>query len=179
MDDDKIFAIERPHPKLMTLYLIRSLLTGPLIVFSLPVLYFRYHTLRYRFDNEGVGMRWGVLFRHEINLTYSRIQDIHVTSGVIQRWLGLADLQIQTASGGAGAEMTIEGLREYEAIRDFLYTRMRGYKDGTRQAGAEAKRAGGAPPAAQDAEALAALRSAVAELKGAREALQTLARREG
>jgi putative membrane protein len=46
---------------------------------------------------------------------------------VIQRWLGLANVEIQTASGSTGAELVIEGFKNYEAIRDFLYTRMRGY----------------------------------------------------
>jgi putative membrane protein len=73
-------------------------------------------------------MRVGILFRKEVNLTYARIQDIHLRSGFLQRWLGLADIQIQTASGSAGAELVIEGFKEFEAIRDFLYTRMRGYQ---------------------------------------------------
>ena len=36
-----IFAPERPHPRLWTFYLIRSVLTGPAIILSLPLLYFR------------------------------------------------------------------------------------------------------------------------------------------
>jgi uncharacterized protein len=125
-----IFALERPHPSLWTLYLIRAVLSGPGIVVTLPLFFFRYRTLRYRFDDEGIHMRVGVLFRREVNLTYARIQDIHLQSGMIQRWLGLADIQIQTASGSASAELVIEGFKEYEAIRDFLYTRMRGAKGG-------------------------------------------------
>ena len=124
----KIFALERPDPALWNLYIIHALLTGPGVLFMLPLLYFRYRTLRYRFDDEGIHMRVGILFRREVNLTYARIQDIHLRSGFIQRWLGLADIQIQTASGSAGAEMVIEGFKEFEAIRDFLYTRMRGYQ---------------------------------------------------
>jgi putative membrane protein len=124
----KIFALERPDPALWRLYVIHAVLTGPGILFMLPLFYFRYRTLRYRFDEEGIHMRVGILFRREVNLTYARIQDIHLRSGFIQRWLGLADIQIQTASGSAGAELVIEGFREFEAIRDFLYTRMRGYQ---------------------------------------------------
>jgi len=74
-------------------------------------------------------MRWGILFRHEIILNYARIQDIHLESNLIERWLGLARVLIQTASGSASAEMTIEGLKQFEAVRDFLYSRMRGVKD--------------------------------------------------
>jgi len=127
MDTAAIFEIERPHSKLLKLYIVRALLSGPLFVIVMPVLYFRYHTLRYSFDEEGVSMRWGILFRREINLTYARIQDIHLSSGVVQRWLGLADIQIQTASGSAGAEMTIEGLLEFEDVRNYLSGRRRGH----------------------------------------------------
>lgn len=126
-----IFALERPVPALWKLYLIRALLTGPLVFITLPVLWFRYYTLRYRFDAEGVHMKVGILFRREVNLTYARIQDIHLSSGLIQRWLGLADVQIQTAAGSAGAELTIEGFHQSEEIRDFLYTRMRGAREKT------------------------------------------------
>ena len=129
--EQHIFALERPDPSLWTLYLIRAVLSGPFIVVTLPLFFFRYRTLRYRFDEEGIHMRVGILFRREVNLTYARIQDIHLQSGVIQRWLGLADIQIQTASGSASAELVIEGFKEFEVIRDFLYARMRGAKSGT------------------------------------------------
>ena len=82
-------------------------------------------------------MRWGVLFRREISLTYSRIQDIHLSSNFVERWLGLAKIQVQTASGSASAEMTIEGLRDFGGVRDFLYARMRGARDRTGIAGGD------------------------------------------
>src|SRR5882762_4582339 len=123
-----ILALERPERALWRYYIVSSILSGPAIFFTLPYLFFRFHTLRYRFDAEGIHMKVGLLFRREINLTYARIQDIHLRSGVIQRWFGLASVEIQTASGSTGAELVIEGFKEYEAIRDFLYTRMRGYQ---------------------------------------------------
>ena len=142
----KIFALEKPDPALWNLYVLRAIFTGPLVVFSLPYLYFRYHTLRYRFDEEGIHMRVGILFRREVNLTYARIQDIHLSSGFIQRWLGLADVQVQTASGSAGAELVIESFHEFEAIRDFLYTRMRGYQTLEKTAQPRGDRPGSARP---------------------------------
>ncbi len=78
-------------------------------------------------------MRWGVLFRREISLNYPRIQDIHLTSNFVERWLGLARLQLQTAAGSATAEMTIEGLEQVEQIRDYLYSRMRDRRRGSHQ----------------------------------------------
>ena len=129
-DDSRIFQIERPDQKLWTYYILSSLMAGPFFFIALLPLYFRYHTLRYRFDREGISMGWGILFRREINLTYSRIQDIHLVANFVERWLGLARIQIQTASGSAKAEMTLEGLLEFEPLRDFLYSRMRGARDG-------------------------------------------------
>jgi putative membrane protein len=73
-------------------------------------------------------MSWGILFRRETYLTYRRIQDIHLTRNIIQRWMGLATVSVQTASGNATPEMSIEGIREAEQLRDYLYTQMRGAK---------------------------------------------------
>lgn len=129
-----ITSIERPAPSLLTYYLISSFVAGPAFLVLMLVGVFRYKTLRYRFDEEGISMKWGILFRQEINLTYARIQDIHLTSNVVERWLGLARVQIQTASGSAKAEMTIEGVENYLEVRDFLYSRMRGAVDKTKQA---------------------------------------------
>ncbi len=122
--------IERPDPVLMRYYLLTALLTGPLSPIVVLPLWFRYITLRYKFDDTGVSMSWGVLFRKEIYLTYRRLQDIHLTKNILQRWMGLAKISLQTASGNSQAEMTIEGILEPEALRDFLYRKMRGSKAG-------------------------------------------------
>lgn len=121
--------ITRPSNRLVWQYLAWSLATVIFFPFVFPPLLCKFLTLRYRFDDEGVSMSWGVLFRREISLTYARIQDIHVYRGVIERWLGIASLAIQTASGNAGAEMLIQGVEDYEAVRDFLYGKMRGHQD--------------------------------------------------
>ena len=181
---DEIFGIERPHGNLLTYYILAAILTGPAFPIVIIPLYFRYHTMRYRFTDEGVSMRWGVLFRREINLTYARIQDIHLTSNFVERWLGLARIQIQTASGSAKAEMTIEGVPEFEALRDFLYSRMRGARGepsaaGHRPAGPSFSET---PPTGEpDAyrEVAAVIREAVSELRAIRAHLDARSHRQG
>jgi len=155
-------SIHRPAPALMKNYVIAALLFGPLFPIAIIPLYFRYHTMRYDFDDEGISMKWGILFRREITLTYARIQDIHLTSNFIERWLRIARIQIQTASASASAEMTIEGLHEFEMVRDFLYTKMRGV---TAHPAADAA-------AKPHSDLAAALREVAAELRGVREALE-------
>lgn len=161
-----VFAIKRPSPALFKYYVLSSFLLGPLFFVPLIYLHFRYQTMRYDFDDEGISMRWGILFRREITLTYARIQDIHLTSNLLERWLKLARIQIQTASASASAEMTIEGLHEFEAVRDFLYSKMRGVRGGAGQPAAPVR------SSSPDGDLAAALREVAAELRAVREALE-------
>jgi putative membrane protein len=121
-----IVAIERPRESLWTYYVLKAIAANVAFPFMFPYLYFRYHTMRYRFDTDGIHMKWGIIFRREVLLNYSRIQDIHLRSNLIERWLGLARIEIQTASGSESANMTLEGMEDPEVVRDFLYSRMRG-----------------------------------------------------
>jgi membrane protein YdbS with pleckstrin-like domain len=126
---DEIFRIVRPDPKLLRLYLVRCVLTGPFFpILVIPHL-IRYHTLRYRFDAEGIGVTVGVLFRKESYITYSRMQDIHLSRGILERWFGLGSVEVQTAAGSSEAEIKIEGLTRFNEVRDYLYSRMRGGRD--------------------------------------------------
>lgn len=128
MNESQFYNTTRPSGKLLQYYVIKSILTGPGLFLLLPVLLCRYYTLRYKFDSHGISVKWGLLFRRETNLAYSRIQDINLVSGVVQRYFGLGDVQIQTASGSAAAEIVIEGITDFEELRDILYSKMRGVK---------------------------------------------------
>ena len=115
-------------------------------------------------------MRWGILFRREIVLNYARIQDIQIRANLIERWLGLARIQIQTATGSSEAEMTLEGFPNYEQIRDFLYERMRGAREGDHHA--RTARPSASAPHVQDSRELAGiLREIAGELRSIRETL--------
>jgi len=168
--DRQIQSIERPDKALWTYYLLSSLVIPPLFPVLAPFYWFRYTTMRYKFTDDGISMSWGILFRREVIVNYARIQDIHLRSNFIERWLGLARILVQTASGSSSAEMTIEGIKEFEPLRDFLYSRMRGVKD---HAHHPAPAAAGSAPATtgNQGELAAALREAAAELRAVREAL--------
>ena len=170
--DPYVRALTRPADRLFWLYMLRSLAGGPLFPLVALILYFKFHTLRYRFDDEGVTVSWGILLRQESLLGYVKIQDIHVHRGPVERWMGLATVQIQTAAGSSDAEVLLEGLEDHDAVRDFLYRRMRGHEhdhEGLPDPGVTV-----VAPAALDseAEALALLRGLKDELDGARRALE-------
>lgn len=157
-----IASIEAPSPQLFKYYVLRAIATTLAFPLTMTLLYFRYHTMRYRFDAEGIHMRWGILLRREIMLNYSRIQDIQLRSNVIERWLGLARIEIQTASGSAGSEMVLEGLLNFVDVRDFLYSRMRGARshETSGHAGVPAESLGGV------------LSEVAAELRGLRQVIE-------
>jgi uncharacterized membrane protein YdbT with pleckstrin-like domain len=168
----QIQAITRPDKTLWTYYLLVAIAIPPAFPFLILPLYFRYRTLHYKFTDDGISMSWGVLFRRQVIVNYARIQDIHLRSNFVERWLGLARILIQTASGSHSAEMTIEGVKEFEALRDFLYERMRGVKDNAprdRAPAAEPYAVGAVQPAD---ELTAVLRDTVNELRAVRAALE-------
>ena len=169
-----ILALERPHRDLLTYYVLSCLVIPPLFPILATYLYFRYHTMRYKFTDEGISMSWGILFRRQVIINYARIQDIHIRSNLVERWLGLAKVLVQTASGNTGAEMTLEGFKEYEAVRDFLYSKMRGVKDHVPAANSPA-----ASAPTHEVELAAALREVAGELRETRLALQARAKDSG
>jgi putative membrane protein len=154
-----VHGITRPEKGLLVIYLLTAALSCFLFpIFFIP-LFFRYETLRYRFDDEGVFMSYGVLFRREMQLTYARMQDIHLSQNILERWLNIGTVTIQTAGSGSASNMAITGVRHSELIRDYLYARMRGVRE---HKGA---------PAGSDAmlvEIRDALRDAATALKGAK-----------
>jgi putative membrane protein len=113
-------GITRPSGKLLAYYFFSSLLLGPLFFLALIPLLFRYKTMRFAFDDQGITLKYGAFFQTEKRLNYRRIQDIHLTRGIIQRRFGLANVSLFTASGSAGPEMTLEGFSDPDALRDYL-----------------------------------------------------------
>ena len=163
-------GLRLPHKNLLAYYALQSLVLGPFFFVLLLPRFFQYRSLRYHLEEEGIAAEWGVLFRHEISLGYSRIQDIHLASNVLERWLGLARIQVQTASGSSEAEMTIEGLPDAAAVRDWIYSRMRGASRRAPEGVERVDGADGAGAGAPDA-VVAALLEVAGELRRVRELL--------
>ena len=174
--DARILALERPDPNLLKLYALTSLvglIFAPIIFIPL---FFKYHTLRYKLDAEGVSASWGILFRREVHLTYKRIQDIHVKRNIVERWLGIGTVELQTAAGSSTAELALEGLSDHDAVRDFLYRRMRGHAGASSaQSGAVATEGAREPARASGAaerDLVALLDEIRGEIEGTRRALE-------
>ena len=174
MDEAAIRAIERPHPNLLTMYFLQALASLFAFPFVMLPLYFKYHTLKYKFDDEGISASWGIIFKREIYLTYRRIQDIHVSRNLFERWLGIGKVGIQTASGSAAAELSLEGMSDYEGVRDYLYGKMRG--TGKNAVRGEAGAATAGAERADESEVVELLRAIKEDIEGVRRAIEIPAR---
>jgi putative membrane protein len=126
--EKRVHAITRPEKALLGLYVLTALASLCAFPLTMVILFFRWETLRYRFDRQGVSMAVGVLFKRQVQLTYERMQDIHLSQNLLERWLGLGTVTVQTAGAGAGGNVAIVGVKDAEAIRDYLYARMRGVR---------------------------------------------------
>jgi uncharacterized protein len=124
----RVPQVEQPSPALLTYYLLTAILTLPGFFIVFPILWIRFKTLKYELQDSGIKMRVGFLFRKEVIVAYRRIQDIHVSRDILQRWLGISSVSIQTASGNAAPEIVVEGVIDPDLLRDWLYERMRGAK---------------------------------------------------
>jgi putative membrane protein len=79
--------------------------------------------------------------------------------------MGLATVAIQTASGSSGPEMSIEGVLEADALRDYLYAQMRGARgEPSRPADASSTAAPGPPAEEETLDLLRDIRDALRQL---------------
>jgi putative membrane protein len=79
-------------------------------------------SFRYRFDPEEMVVRKGWIFRSERHIPYARIQNIDAVENVFHRLLGVADVRVETASGGkAEATMTVLPVAAMDEMRRFVF----------------------------------------------------------
>jgi putative membrane protein len=79
-------------------------LTWPIMIglILLPVTIYsviRYLTFRYRFEENELVVRSGLLFRQVRTIPYQRIQNLDAVQGVLQRLFDVVEVQIQTGGG--------------------------------------------------------------------------------
>ncbi len=147
-------------------------------VFSLAVLRLDYEKRWYVVTDRSLRVREGVVIVREMTVTFANIQNVAVLQGPIQRALGLADLQVETAGGGSahanqkqlGPNLHVawfRGIANAEEVKVLIQDRLRKLKDaglGNRDDHAPAP----APVAAQ--ALLEALRAVHAEARALRAA---------
>ena len=108
-------------------------------LFALALLRLDFEKRWYLVTNRSLRLREGVVQLREMTITFANIQNISISQGPIQRLLGIADLRVDTAGGGAqqkekGGEENIHGVRfrgvnNADEIRELINKRLRELKD--------------------------------------------------
>jgi uncharacterized membrane protein YdbT with pleckstrin-like domain len=93
----------------------------------------------YVVTNRSLRVREGVVIVREMTVTFANIQNIAISQGPIQRALGLADLRVDTAGGGAihaqkhqGQNLHtawLRGVNNANEVREVIQARLRRFKD--------------------------------------------------
>ena len=135
------FILSLP-PLVRTIWLAAEAGVVGVLVASIPITYFlqrlNYEMRWYIVTDRSLRIRSGVVWLQEMTMTFANIQEIHVNANPIERWLGLANVEVRSAGGGGSDEHgarssghvgTFAGVDNAEAIRDLLVERLRVYRD--------------------------------------------------
>lgn len=114
------------------------LIVAPDIVAYIAI-HLRYDTTWYVLTERSIRIRRGIWIIHEVTITYENVQNVTVRQGPLQRYFGIAEVNIDTAGGGGGGGKghgggagpgvghrgVIEGIDNAPQIRDLILARVR------------------------------------------------------
>ncbi len=125
-----ILALGLPYPGSLILGI--SCAVCVLIAIALRVyipLYF--DTLTYTIEDDLVMGTRGVLWKKRVTVPFRKITNIDVSQGPVQRLFDLGTIHVQTAGTagpqGATAELRIEGMKQFDELRDEILQLLRGF----------------------------------------------------
>ncbi len=94
---------------------------------SIPVIIWipaAFKVIEYCIDDEGVKMKGGVIWKKQVTVPYSKITNVDITQGPVQRHFNIGTIHVQTAGAGGQqgqkAELKMNGIRELEVVRDII-----------------------------------------------------------
>ncbi|MDY7080069.1 MAG: PH domain-containing protein [Chloroflexota bacterium] len=105
------------------------------VVWYLPALIVTrpyYRSLSYEIQDDEVIVRVGIWTKSVKHVPYRTVTNLTVNRGILDRWLGLGTLNIQTAgmSGSTGAEESLVGLTNVEEVYEIVATELRRFRGG-------------------------------------------------
>ena len=106
---------------------------GWLILASLFLLWIPafYKSLEYVIDSDSVKMKKGVFWKKRVTVPFTKITNLDVTQGPVQRAFDIGTIHVQTAGAGgpegARAELKLLGVRDLDQVKDTIMERVRGY----------------------------------------------------
>jgi uncharacterized protein len=82
-----------------------------------------YRAWQYRFGADHLELRHGVCWRRTSSMPYHRVQQVDEGQGPLERWLGMATLQLRSAAATTDAAIPGIDAAEVEPLRELLMQR--------------------------------------------------------
>lgn len=84
-------------------------------------------TASYRLTDDDVEYRRGIWWKKQSEVPYDRITNVDTNESPLQRFVGVGSVGLHTAgyASQTGAELTINGVTDYEAIKEQVLARVR------------------------------------------------------
>jgi len=94
----------------------------------------KYLSFRYRLGPDELIIREGIVTRNERHVPYARIQNIDLVQNPFHRWLRVAEVRVETASGDRPeAIMRVLSLPSVEAMREHVFRQKRAPRPSSEQ----------------------------------------------
>jgi membrane protein YdbS with pleckstrin-like domain len=132
----------RLPPFLRTIWWVVDAGAAGVFLASIPITYFlqrlNFEMRWYIVTDRSLRIRSGVVWLQEMTMTFANIQEIRVNANPIERWLGLANVEVCSAGGGGSNEHGMPssghvgkfaGVDNAAVIRDLIVERLRVYRD--------------------------------------------------
>lgn len=102
-------------------------------VIAYIAIHLKYDSTWYVMTDRSLRIRRGIWTIHETTLTYENIQNVKVVQGPLERYFGIANVIVETAGGGGGADAAhggqgthvgrIEGVDNAPQLREWIMSR--------------------------------------------------------
>ncbi|MDT8285865.1 MAG: PH domain-containing protein [Elusimicrobiales bacterium] len=154
--------LDTPGTVIISLVMGLFLLIAFLLAIWIPAFY---RSLEYSIDEDAVRCNSGVFWKRRVTVPYSKITNVDIMQGPVQRMYGVGSVHVQTAGAGGAqggmAELAFLGVRNLEGVREAIMTRVK-FRAAAAPGPAEPERA----PAGDTQERM------LAELKAIRAAIE-------
>ena len=115
---------------------------------------FYFRSLRYEIDDREIRVSRGVFWKSHVTVPYTKVTNVDVTQGPLERVSGIGRVKVQTAGyggkSGQKAEQVLLGLRQFNEARNTIMHRIARYEKGIAESaepGVEAEGTAGTPHA--------------------------------
>lgn len=116
--------------------MLGAIVLGVAATVTFLALRWSYELRWYILSDRSLRIRRGVWNLEELTMTFANIQEVRVNAGLIQKALGLADVEVHAAGGGGDAShqrvrhaAMFQGVDNAGEIRDCIVERLRIYRD--------------------------------------------------